>query len=338
MKFKMRRFADQIVGVFIIFSLVALAFVIVVLGQYQRWFANDVSYRTVLSSAVGLSRNMAVQYKGFAIGSVKTFYLTDKDDVEVIFSIQSDYKDKVRNGSIVELQVSPIGLGNQFQFYAGKGGVLEEKALIPAIGSAEARELMRQNNLVGDIQRDDSISVLLSRVSSIMGQLDTALGEGTEDTEIGKMIGSLNKTLEGVDRTLEGIDIPLIVENVVADALGMIENLLKPILNDVDNLIAKLEEDGGLLDLVLGTDSEVYKSLLESLNSVSSMLDSLDTTIAFIPSQLPQVAGLLLDLRATLKSAEDVLVSLTNNPLLRGGVPSRVDSQNSDISPRGIRF
>jgi len=50
------------------------------------------------------------------------------------------------------------------------------------------------------------------------------------------------------------------------------------------------------------------------------------------------VAGLLMDLRVTMKTAEDVLVALTNNPLLRGGVPSRTESQNTDISPRGIRF
>ena len=123
MKFKIR-FADQIVGFFIVLSLVSLAFVIVMLGKSQRWFVKDVSFSTILQSAGGLSKNMAVQYRGFTIGNIKNFYLNDNDEVEVIFSIYKEYKDKVKKGSIVEMMISPVGLGNQFLFHAGRGDPL----------------------------------------------------------------------------------------------------------------------------------------------------------------------------------------------------------------------
>ena len=334
MKFKMRRFADQIVGIFIIFSLVALAFVIVLLGKSQRWFAKDVSFSTVFPSAGGLSKNMAVQYKGFAIGSVKDFHLTPDNNVEVIFSINEEYSNRVKRGSIVELQVSPIGLGNQFLFYAGKGPILGEGAFIPPYGSAQARELIRQG-LTEVVQRDDSISVLLSRISSIMGQLDEALGEGTEDTEIGKMIGSLNKTLAGVESLPNSLDNTI---NTLDNTIIGIRHQLNPILANIDSLTGELNDPDGLIYTVLDTDKDFYTNLVKILVSVTSLIDGLDKTVAFIPSQLPQVAGLLMDLRVTMKSAEDVLIALTNNPLLKGGVPDRTDSQNTDISPRGIRF
>jgi phospholipid/cholesterol/gamma-HCH transport system substrate-binding protein len=326
MKFKIR-FADQIVGIFIILSIVILAFVIVVLGKSQRWFAKDVAFSTVFPSAGGLSKNMAVQYKGFTIGSVKDFHLTDDDNVEVIFSIQEEYRDRVKRGSVVELQVSPIGLGNQFQFYAGKGDALEEGAFIPPLGSAQARELMRQG-LTEEVQRDDSISVLMSRINSILGELDEALGEGTDATEIGSIIGSLSKTLAGVET------IPNSVDNTIND----IRRQLNPILANLNALTAELNDPDGLIYTVLDTDKDFYTNLVNILVSVTSMLDSLDRTISFVPSQLPQVAGLLMDLRVTMKSAEDVLIALANNPLLKGGVPDRTDSRNSDTSPRGIRF
>jgi len=327
MKFNIRRFADQIVGVFIILSFVAIAFVIVVLGKSQRWFSKDVAFSTVFPSAAGLSKNMAVQYKGFAIGSVKTFRLTDDDNVEVIFTINEEYRDRVKKGSIVELQVSPIGLGNQFQFYAGKGEVLEEGSFIPPFGSARARELERQG-LVEESQRDDSISVLMGRVNSIMGYLEVALGEGTDETEIGNIIGSLNRTLTGVEV------LPKSLENTIND----LRFQLRPILANLNALTGELNDPDGLIYTVLDTDKEFYTNLIGILGSVTSLLSNLDRTISFIPSQLPQIAGLLSDLRVTMKTAEDVLVSLTNNPLLKGGVPDRKDSQNSDISPRGIRF
>ena len=330
----MRLFADQIVGVFIILSLAALVFVIVVLGKSQKWFAKDVSFSTVFPSAGGLSKNMAVQYKGFAIGSVKDFHLTPDNNVEVIFSISEEYRNRVKRGSVVELQVSPIGLGNQFLFYAGKGQVLDEGAFIPPFGSAQARDLIRQG-LTEEVQRDDSISVLLNRISSIMGQLDTALGEGSDDTEIGKIIGSLNKTLVGVEA------IPYSLDNAISSLNTTINGIrlqLNPILANITALTGELNDPDGLIYTVLDTDKDFYTGILGILGSLTSMLDSLDRTLAFIPSQLPQVAGLLMDLRETMQTAQDALTAITNNPLLRGGVPSRADSQNSDISPRGIRF
>ena len=68
------------------------------------------------------------------------------------------------------------------------------------------------------------------------------------------------------------------------------------------------------------------------------MLDNLEKTTAFLPSQGPQIAGLLVELRGTLRTAEDTLTALNNNPLLRGGVPPRVETQSGAASPRNIRF
>jgi phospholipid/cholesterol/gamma-HCH transport system substrate-binding protein len=327
MKFNIRRYADQIVGVFIILSIVALAFVIVLLGRSQRWFTKDVEFSTVLPSAVGLSKNMAIQYKGFAIGSVKTFALTNDDNVEVILAIHQEYRDRVKKGSIVELQVSPVGLGNQFLFYTGKGEVLEEGSFIPPFGSAQAKELERQH-LVEDLQRDDSISVLMGRVNSILGYLEVALGEGTDQTEIGNIIGSLNRTLAGVEV------LPKSLENTINE----LRLQLRVILANLNALTGELNDPNGLIYTVLDTDKDFYTGLVGILGSVNTLLNDLDKTLAFLPTQLPQVARLLIDLRGTLQTADDALTAITNNPLLKGGVPSRADSQDSDISPRGIRF
>jgi len=330
MKFNIRRFADQIVGVFIILSFVALAFVIVMLAKSQRWFAKDVEFSTVFPSAGGLSRNMAVQYKGFTIGSVKSFRLTDDNNVEVIFVINEEYRNRVKKGSIVELQVSPIGLGNQFLFYPGKGEVLEAGSFIPPYGSAQARELERQR-LAEELQRDDSISVLMGRINSILGNLDAALGDvgdGTDRTAIGNIIDSLNRTLTGLE----------VVPKSLENTINGIDLQLRPIFANLNALTGELNDPDGLIYTLLDTDKDLYPGLIGILSNINALLNDLDKTIAFIPSQLPQVARLLIDLRGTLQTADDALTAITNNPLLKGGVPSRLDSQDSDISPRGIKF
>jgi len=340
MKFKIR-FADQIVGFFIVLSLASIAFVIVMLGRSQRWFAKDISYTTILSSAGGLSENMSVQYRGFTIGNVKTFFLNDNDDVEVIFVIHEEYGDRVKMGSMVETMVSPVGLGNQFLFHPGRGELLAEGSFIPAVGSAQARELIRQG-LASELHHDDSITLLLNRASSVMDelnkfliQLNEAVGPGSDETDIGKIIGSVKRTLADVE-TLPGT-----VNDVASGAIKIIEELqaeLAPILANINGVTTELNDPEGLLYSVLDTDKDVYQGLVKSLGSISGILDNLDRTVAFIPGQLPQLAGLIMDLRVTIKTAEDVLVALTNNPLLRRGIPDKPETQGSGTGPRDIRF
>ena len=333
MKFKVR-FADQIVGLFIILSLVSLVFVIVMLGRSQRWFTKDVSFATLLPSAGGLSKNMAVQYKGFTIGNVKSFYLTENDNVIVTFIIFEEYRDRVRLGSMVEVAESPVGLGNKFQFYTGNGEILDEGSLLPTVGSAQAREFVRQG-LAAEPKAEDSITAIMNKVNAILDdvnlittEIGEALGVGSSETEIGKIIGSLQNTMTGA----EGIPYS------ITRTINEIRSDLGPILENVNTMITELNNPDGLVYTILDTDKDVYTNLVKSLTSVSAILDNLEKTTEFIPAQLPQVAGLIMDLRVTMKTAEDLMTALTNNPLLKGGVPGRLETEDNNTSPRNIRF
>jgi phospholipid/cholesterol/gamma-HCH transport system substrate-binding protein len=329
MKFKFR-FADQIVGFFVIFALVSVCFVIIMLGRSQRWFAKDVEYFTVLSSANGLSLNMPVQYKGFSIGSIKSFYLSDDDNVEVRFQIHEEYRDRARQGSVVDMQVSPIGLGNSFIFHSGKGDVLDEGVFIPVVGSREAREFSRQG--LSDAPRhDDSITSIVTQVSTLLEslnriamELSIALGRGSDRSQIGKIVGSVQKTLSEVE------DLPVSVDRLIEN----INRDIGSILSNLNDITGELNKPDGFLYSVLDPEKEVYVSLTKSLASLSGLLDNLDKATAFLPGEL---VGIITELRGTLRVAEDTLTALTNNPLLRGGVPSRPEETGS-TGTRGISF
>jgi len=340
MKFKIR-FADQIVGIFIILSLVSLVFVTAMLGRSQRWFARDPSFHTILPSAAGLSRNMAIQYRGFTIGNVRSFHLNENDEVEIVFRIFEEYRNRVRAGATVEMMISPVGLGNQFFFHTGRGDELLEGSFIPVLGSPQAMELLRLG-LAVEPRHDDSISLIMNRASAVLdevyrtlSQVNLAIGAGTDATEVGRMVSSVREILAGAEV------LPHTVDRTIDSLLAMVEDLtgeLAPILANVSAITTELADPDGLLFTVLDTEGEVYTHLAESLGSITSILESLDRAAAFIPTQLPQVAGIIMDLRVTMRAAEDVLVALTNNPLLRRGVPGRPESEASGTSPRNIRF
>jgi phospholipid/cholesterol/gamma-HCH transport system substrate-binding protein len=339
MKFRIR-FADQIVGVLILIALASLILVILMLGRTQRWFAKDLVFKTYFESATGLSNNMPVQYKGFTIGNVKSFALNEADEVEVSFSIYEQYASRVRRGSLVELVVSPLaGLGNQFLFHPGLGeDLLAEGSAVPPVDSPEGAGLIR-SGLARVLPRDDGItrliaqvggvleylnSDLLDRLSLVLQDLDGMLVQ-VKDALAGDDTSPLGRTFTGVDTLMNGS-----LDPILAD--------LKQISSHLNSLAGGLAEPEGTVMKVLDGEGAVYTNLELSLEAVSGTLGNLERISAFVPSQLPQVAALLTELRATLKTAEDVLVSLTNNPLLRRGIPEAADTQSGGTSPRDIPF
>jgi phospholipid/cholesterol/gamma-HCH transport system substrate-binding protein len=347
MKFKIR-YADQIVGLLVILGRAALAFIVILKSDTMRWFKDDGNFYTVLDSADGLSKNMDIKYKGFVIGKVKSFDFAQGDKVRVDFTIYEDYMPRITQGSIVELMAGPIAIPifpNQFLFHFGRGpemnwqkkGFIFSKSppseFIPALGSTEARQLIARG-LAAVPESSDDISIMINSISSLLANLDGALGAGSE-TELGQMVGSLNSVLVSTDNLVENLDV--FIDELIGNVVNIVMAELKPILAGVEVLIGNISEPGGILNLVFDPEEDLYASLDGSLSSISGILDSLDRTVAFLPSQLPQIGGLIMELRTTMKTAEDTLTALNNNPLLRGGIPDRPETQQN-VGPRSIRF
>jgi phospholipid/cholesterol/gamma-HCH transport system substrate-binding protein len=339
MKFTIR-FADQIVGVLMVIGLGALIFVVFMLGSNQRWFSRDYVFKSYFASASGLNKNMNVLYKGLTIGHVKSFALADDDRVEVWFTIFDTYISRVRHGSVVTVIQNPIGLGNQFLFYSGQGDQVEEGELIPALNSPEGKRLLAAGLVVVSDQ-DDTISIIMNRANSLLDTLNTVLGQvegafaGTDRSSLGRTLG--NVEMAAADLQKMAADLPAILAESISTVNGIVGQL-EPILADLRTFSAKIAAPDGTVSAILDSDGAVYTNLIDSLESISGTLRNLEKTSEFIPSQLPQVAMLLSELRTTLKTAEDVLVALTNNPLLKNGIPPRVETRTGGTSPRDISF
>jgi phospholipid/cholesterol/gamma-HCH transport system substrate-binding protein len=332
MKFVMR-FVNQIVGALIILALGILVFVIFMLGSSQRWFARDYQYKTYFSSAAGLSPNMPVQYKGFTIGHVKSIKLTEDDRVEVIFNIFDTYNNRVKQGSLIELQTSPIGAlgGNQFMFHPGTGREqIDEGETIPEIGSVEGKRVLALGLTVLP-EKDDGISNIMNQVGTLLSTLNNTLFdiqqaiEGTDSTSLGRTLGGVEATMQELLPNIQQI-------------LGDVTAQLKPVLENLGKITAALSDPNGTVMDILDSQGPVYQELIASLHAITGTLRNVEKTTDFIPAQLPQIAVLLSDLHTTLKAAEDVLVSLTNNPLLKGGIPEPVETPTGGTRPRDIQF
>lgn len=339
MKFTIR-FADQIVGSLIILALGILVFVIFMLGSSQRWFSRDYNFKTYFSSAAGLSQHMPVQYKGFTIGRVQSVRLAEDDRVEVQFTIFDTYISRARQGSLVEVLVSPIGGigGSQFMFYPGAGTEpLAEGETIPAVNSSEGKRLLALGLAVRP-DRDDSLNVIMNRAGTLLATLNDTLLEvqeafvGTERTRLGRTMGEVEIAASGLRVMSQRL--PDDLDQTLARIMAQVE----PILENLKRLSDKLADPESSVMAVLDSEGAVYTDLTASLNAISGTLRNLEKTSEFIPPQLPQIAVLLSDLHTALKTAEDVLIALTNNPLLKKGVPVHRESGEGGTRPRDLEF
>jgi phospholipid/cholesterol/gamma-HCH transport system substrate-binding protein len=297
------------VGFFIVVALLSIIVLIFLLGSKQRWFSKDLTFKTYAGSGSGLSKNMPVVYKGFTIGNVTSFDLADDDRVEVFFTIQDKYVNSARQGSLVEIMVSPIGLGSQFLFYPGLGSrELEENEIIPMASSAEGKELITRG--LGYIpNHDDSITILMARANTLLDEINRAI-VGDENTTLGR-------TLLGVEDTVTGL--APVMEN-----LQVIVAAFKDELADPNGVLRLLDADGVMIG-----------GLEDSINSIAANLSNLEQTTALLPRELPRIIS---DVESALQSAQDVLIALRNNPLLKNGVPDHAETESSGTSPRNIDF
>ena len=303
MKFKIR-YADQLVGFLVVIALVSLILVIFMIGKTQRWFSRDYTYETYAAGALGLNKNMPVTCRGIVIGNVKSFFLTDDNRVKVIFTIQDRFHDRAREGSIVEVLVSPIGLGGQFIFYPGTGGELEEGTLVPMRDSPEAKDYL-QRGLAYIPPQEDPIADLL---------------------------GKANEMLDGIQNMVDGLNVA--PREKAETALGQIVANIEQLTG---NLAADLANPSGVRSIING-DAETLRALESSLVHLSGILNNVEKSTDYIPREMPQIISLLTEARIALQSANDVLISLKNNPLLRKGIPEHAEIDSSGTNPRRIQF
>ncbi len=326
MKFKIR-YADQIVGILAILAILALAVTIFMLGSRQRWFARNYTFQTVFESASGLSVGMPLQYKGFTVGKIKDITLNESDEVDVSLYIFDTYYNRVREGSVVELIINPIGLGNQFLFHPGIGDTtLAEGSHIPRLDSPEGQAFLA-TGMVTIPRRDDTVANIIAQVNPFLTKL--------------------NETLHIVNGAMDGSGQGPLADTMVNTA-GISEELyasMDSILADVSSMTANLEElsralsdPTGLVPTLIDPDGSLFQSIENSLLAVEGTLKNVEDSSEIVKFQFPQIARLIEDIRIAIVQSQDVMEGLRNNPLIRGGIPERGKMDTSAANSQTIEF
>lgn len=351
MKFRIR-FAQQVVGVFVLAALVFVVVVVVVMGANQRWFARNYEYHSVFSTGEGLNVGMAIRYKGFAIGRVTEITLGEGDKVRVDFYIHDTYIDRVRPNSVLQLVTSPIGLGGGLVFHQGveEGEPLPENSLIPSINSEEGQRIVAAGLASVPASGDDitriiaQVEPLLTNVNTLLVSVDRTVGHvnaalaGEQTEPLGLTFAQINSLLAEVEVTLvEARTEALEILESVAVIAGNFEGTSEA-LRDPTGLVPRLLDADGSITTFLNDNNALYNEVEAMLVSINATLDEVNDLAVFVNSSQPQIAGILAESREAIGTGQDVLEGLTNNPLIRRGIAPETPQPSTFQSHRDAQF
>jgi phospholipid/cholesterol/gamma-HCH transport system substrate-binding protein len=338
MRFRIR-FADKIVGIFILLAILGVAAALILLGLNQRWFARNYVFWTRFASAEGLSVGTPIKLKGFEIGKVDALRLGRDNLVEVEFHVFDTYYPKVVPGSVLERTASALGLGTGLLFHPGPGEApaLPEQSFIPSSDVEEGRLLLAAERGTAPSQ-SDPIAALLGQVQPVLEEIDRTVVSIRQLTDSlnrdlqGKGAGPLSSTLKDVAGAAHDVAGTAREVNEIAARLEVIAANLEQLsagLRDPTGLAKRLLDPKGSVATLLDDDNQLYDQIRGSLEELKSVIAQLAEFTRFVNSTQPQILGLLEQGRTALDQGQQVLEAVKNNPLLRGGVPPRPEQQTT---------
>jgi len=358
MKFRIR-FAEQIVGVFVLIAIGFLVVILILMGANQRWFAEDYYFTSRFNSGDGLSIGMPIKLKGFQIGKVNNISLNEDNEVDIEFYIYDTYYEKIKANSVLELKSNALGLGGGLVFHPGKyaGAPLPEFSFIPSLDLKEGQQLVAQG-LVAIPEGDDAINRIITKTENVMDNVNVVMAKTADVMDsITSMTNSievfLNDLGDGFKGTNEGalaktlLNVKDLTNQLRSDISGIMSNVDSTTANinemtasfkDPTGLIPKLLDAKGSLAQFLDDDNALYDQISSIIEGIDETIFQLTDFIGFLNTSSPQISGLLEETRDTLDKSQDVMEGLKNNPLLRGGIPEEVEQQTTLQSYRDEDF
>ena len=348
-------FADQIVGLFVLTSVALICLALILIGINKRWLRDDLVYISNFISAKGLRVGMSVTLKGFKIGELKTFDLNNENLVDVTLVIYEEYLNKVVKNSVIEVQVSPIGLGSEILFYPGieKDELLLEGSLIYSTHFPDGRRLVKDGK-VDKGNSGDPIAVVLKDADQMILSLNSLLIDldetimGYNPGPVGEILIGIEKIMPSINRTLDDVNLSILpgissmIDDVNNNKLPEVDNILSD-FNEISSSFVLLSKDletiEGIIPKILDPEGseaakKIYNQIFNILDELHNSMIKIRELTEYLNGLTPEITSLVEGTGATIEEAEKVLQGLKNNPLLRGGIE---EEQKQNTVSSGIR-
>jgi phospholipid/cholesterol/gamma-HCH transport system substrate-binding protein len=339
---------EQLVGIFLVVTLIILTGAIVFVAQGKNWFRKHEQYYTYFKEGYNLTPGSRVTLYDTRIGKVVRTGLTEDNRVRVDISILAEFASRIRTDTIVTVK-SPTIIGSEY--IAIIPGTPSEP-LIPPGNEIPSKEKKALGDYMEEFKVEEKFQILvdiLINIRDITNQLKDPQGD-------------LFRTINNIERLSDRLNEPegpllAALENIRL-ATVKIKDPDGGLFQTLDNLAAisqKIKEGEGTTGKILVKD-ELYLQMKEELQKVDSILgnlrtvsESLPEVIGEIEQRIQEIKGPLTSLDTALKDAPEILStirielneitkiieSVKNNFLIRGNLPPPPKETTIPLEGRG---
>ena len=305
---------ETIVGLFVVTSLVALLFMVLVIAREEGLWQDYVKYQAVFKNVSGLKRGSEVRLAGVTVGSVTDTTIRSDGKILVTFEVMARYKNQLREDS--QASIGSIGLLGDRSLDLTPGS--HDKPVLPPGGLMAGMEPLDLQELMARLAPSlDSIQEAFGNLAKItedmvdpQGDFKQAVaniketfrkvnvGEGT----LGLLVSDpklYKQTLEILSRTRVFVD----SLNDPKGALGMllhdpaVRADIQKILKDIDVMTVHLSQ--GSVPL-----AQALEELPTLVKKVRVFLDNLEKAGAGLPDLVITGQNALSDVDRTAEAAQ----------------------------------
>ncbi len=349
-KFKMK-YARQIVWLFVVIPLAVLVLALMFMAIKQNLFEARTYYWTTLQDANGLATQTPILFKGFEIGKIRQFNLTEDKNIRVDFYVLNRYQNFMVRNSVILRTTNPI-TNRTILEYINNPSELKPAApgdMIISTDFEEGRRLLRQISprtsevitnimenvatLTGELTHDDNpdkgaIFRLLYNMANLSEKADAGM------TELESILTEMNRFTQNLNRqAVSDAGAVFQILNNVSSITQQADRQMKhidSILNSLSETASYLKEpDSLIIKMIDPTGDMLLKPLNQTLNKLVDNLKQTEQMLLFLNRNNPEILLLINNTNMTLANAQRTLEALNNHPLLRSGIRAASRKANS---------
>lgn len=258
----------------------------------NKVFKQKMHYYTVLDTAYGLDQFPSIFFKGYEIGAIEKFELTDDNHIRVYFFIYKDFSARMLKYSVISKNMNPISKGiSEFELIIPKKitkNYIKPGGYVPLSTSELGKKYIKEGRVFVE---DEGIAGIIRKLNNILDQFL----ENNTAGNINQIVAETLKTMTALDETIRSY--------------------------------SARETSKGSEEVV-----KILKSARKSLDHVTETLKYVKETLGEVHKNRKDIAPLLINTTKTLRKAQDTLQGINNNPLIKDGIKKRDTSIDVEIT------
>jgi len=341
MNYKIKH-TKQVVLLFIGVPVLLLILAVVFISIQQKLFEKRYFYFTALSDANGISTQTPILFKGFEIGRIRTFNLTDSGEIDCQLYILKRYNHIMHADGVISRSSNPITGRVTLEYVNNPDSMvpLKDGSRILSTDFPDGKALFRKisprsndaissiidnvNTLTSELTKDNnadkgSLFRILTTVADVAEQTDRSM------QQMNLILAELNKFSQNLNRDQNADQGSVFrILNNTADLTAKLNTqmlVMEEILLSVKRSMANLENpDSLIIRMVDPSTNYIFGPLKSTLEKVGTNLDESALLLRSLNRNNPEIILMIENLNQTLNNAKKTLEGINNNPLIRGGI------------------